>query len=955
MKPRSIRHLLLTSALVAGFACPHAQGQSLSWDSNDDLEGAGDTPSGTWGIDPFWNTTGTGDGTVPTNAVTTLSNDLFFSAGTDAVNPYTVTVNGTQNARSIAFQDGAPTLSGGSIHLAPGGGLTVNSTADVAGAVVTSDLTISGRTTFAIGAGPPLRTLDLDGGTFTRSPGAVLLVTSGGILKSTMTNLSSNTHGIIAPWVTINTGASTQYATFSGSDVLALTGTSVATAAGVTDLTGTFNYDVAAGGTLGANASVNTLRYTGAAASITPSGSFTLNGLLNVSSGALSVGGSVTIGSSSELVINNPNLGGVVISGSISNNGSNASSLTKTGSGPLTLSATNSYTGNTFVVGSSGGIIAAANGALGSAAGTTTVYPFGAGGNSLGFSGGINYSTQETVFGSGPGSNTALAGSFPAVQRGFVQSVSGNNTFAGAIRIMAGGNSRIGTQDGASLTLSGPITMADGVSGVTVVFRAGNTAGDFITLSNSGNAWDGETRIFSGNANTGAGVRLGINDALPKAIPVGPLASAASGTTLDLAGFHQEVNGLVGNDGSTTLKIVNNTAATTSVLTLNTTVDRVFNAGGLILSSAGAIQVVKTGTANQSLSGAHTYTGGTWIKNGSITISGGNDRLPIAGSVTLGDSSTTGKLALGVSGFPRNQTLAGLTTSGAGGQVVGADANTDSVLTLNIATSNTFDGVLGGAGTNENELALIKEGTGILTLTGDHTYSGNTTVNNGTLALADDASLRFVLGSLSGVNNALSGAGSVTLNGDFVIDTTAADALESGSWTLEDVPSLSGAYGATFTVVGFTDAGGNKWTKANGPAKQYVFDETTGILTLGPGGGFSSWQSANSTAGGLDDDHDGDGIANGLEWFLGGNNNTTGFTTPLPGVVGNSVTWVRHPDYPGTYGTNFVVETSSTLTNPWTPVPQGVGAGFVEISGNNLIFTFPAGAKNFARMKVTGP
>jgi autotransporter-associated beta strand protein len=130
---------------------------------------------------------------------------------------------------------------------------------------------------------------------------------------------------------------------------------------------------------------------------------------------------------------------------------------------------------------------------------------------------------------------------------------------------------------------------------------------------------------------------------------------------------------------------------------------------------------------------------------------------------------------------------------------------------------------------------LTKVGTGTLTLTGLNTYSGNTTVSAGTLALADNAQLKFVLGATSGSNNSISGAGTVTLDGDFVIDTSAADSLSSGTWTLENVTSLTGAYGASFTVVDFTDAGDNMWTKTL-LGKTYTFDETTGILTLTSGG-----------------------------------------------------------------------------------------------------------------------
>ena len=66
----------------------------------------------------------------------------------------------------------------------------------------------------------------------------------------------------------------------------------------------------------------------------------------------------------------------------------------------------------------------------------------------------------------------------------------------------------------------------------------------------------------------------------------------------------------------------------------------------------------------------------------------------------------------------------------------------------------------------------------------------------------------------------------------------------------------------------------------------------------------------------LGDDHDNDGVSNGVEYFLGGNTDTTGFTA-LPGVTNTggtlSVTWTKAASYTGTYGTDFVVETSATL------------------------------------------
>lgn len=124
---------------------------------------------------------------------------------------------------------------------------------------------------------------------------------------------------------------------------------------------------------------------------------------------------------------------------------------------------------------------------------------------------------------------------------------------------------------------------------------------------------------------------------------------------------------------------------------------------------------------------------------------------------------------------------------------------------------------------------------------------------------------------------------------------------------------------------------------------------------IGASGGFSAWQLANGTTGGLDEDHDDDGVANGIEYFLGGDSDTTGFT-PLPGVINTegtlSTTWTKAATYGGTYGTDFWVETSTTLAPPWNKETEG---GNVTITGDEVKFTFPADMKNFARLVVTGP
>ncbi|ENK7023456.1 fibronectin-binding autotransporter adhesin ShdA [Salmonella enterica subsp. enterica serovar Alachua] len=169
--------------------------------------------------------------------------------------------------------------------------------------------------------------------------------------------------------------------------------------------------------------------------------------------------------------------------------------------------------------------------------------------------------------------------------------------------------------------------------------------------------------------------------------------------------------------------------------------------GELENTLSGSGSLVKTGTGELTLSGDNSYSGGT-------TISGGTLTADHADSLGSGDIANSGVLQVG-EGELKN-TLFGsgsLVKTGTGELTLSGDNSysgtttiTDGTLiaaSVNALGSGDIDnsGVLQvGEGELKNTLfgsgSLVKTGTGELTLSGDNTYSGGTTITGGTLIAA---------------------------------------------------------------------------------------------------------------------------------------------------------------------------------------------------------------------------
>jgi autotransporter-associated beta strand protein len=146
--------------------------------------------------------------------------------------------------------------------------------------------------------------------------------------------------------------------------------------------------------------------------------------------------------------------------------------------------------------------------------------------------------------------------------------------------------------------------------------------------------------------------------------------------------------------------------------------------------------LVKSGASKWILSSANSFTGGVAINNDAAgsagtLVMGHANALSAANAVTFGAAAVGG---LSLNG--NSVTIGGLSTNAtAGTTMVSNDSATPATLTVSNAAANAFAGsILDGAA---GALSLTKSGAGTLTLSGFNTYTGSTTINQGTLAMGN--------------------------------------------------------------------------------------------------------------------------------------------------------------------------------------------------------------------------
>lgn len=469
------------------------------------------------------------------------------------------------------------------------------------------------------------------------------------------------------------------------------------------------------------NAAIDNAIFGGAAGTVTLGEPITAHNLTFSTSGYVVQGNTLTLGGANPTVTVNTGQ-----TATISSVVAGSSGLIKSGTGTLIVSnGTNTYMGGTTV--SQGTLVFGGNNALGS--GTITLGDANTG-----------------------ASNVSLLASFPNFASGrFIQNdivVNGAGTGTVSIGTTSFNPGSNGTIYAGTLTLNGDVTFVGGSTDRTSfngkITGTGNITitGNRVTIFNSANDFVGSVTITSGSV-----LQLDRAYVLPAT------------TTLNILG-----NGQLRFTNTSHLTIDGLNGSAVAAMSLITGAPPMLTVGAANGSGAyaGVIGNVissftKLGTGTQILSGANTYVGVTTISGGILStpllanggVASGIGRSTNAAANLVFDGGTLQYTGTGAS-TDRQFTLTtnggGFDASGSGAlnltgtaavTLSGAGART-LTLTGSSTAANTLNAPLGD---NGGSSSLIKSGAGTWVLTGANTYSGQTWIQSGILALSGNSTI----------------------------------------------------------------------------------------------------------------------------------------------------------------------------------------------------------------------
>ncbi len=765
---------------------------------------------------------------VDYNSAATLTVDASGFAtisGTDLSLGAVINANTSVDSVSFTSSSGTITLAGLS-----GAGNTrfTNDATITAGGIIEGTVNVAGLLTSDISGGEvnagSLRAVSVSGGMTGITDAASILTLSGGVNTvggiATVTTVSDGTLNLNGPSgsvatlnggtlnlsvaTTLTVSAGDSAGTINGDGALIKDSSATLTLSGANTFSGSTTVEagtltLASGGSL-ASAVVGV----NAGAILNASGNsplsiatvLTADGVVNLSSSGVileTLLGSGTVNlTSTVLTVQNGNFSGAV------NDGSTAGSLVKTSTGLLTLSGLNGYTGQTSV--QEGTLTLGSGGTL-----TSTAVNVSAGAtlNSevdsqlslatvLTADGVVNLSNPVVALAALSGSGTVTLNSTELTVQG--------GTFGGSINEGGAiGSSLVKTGVG-ELTLSG----LNGYTGATSVVEGSLTLASGGTLSG-----------FVVGVSAGATLNSQAGSALSPAT----LLTADGVVNL----FNTEV-ALMTLLGSGTVNL-DTTALTVQGGTFT----------GAIKDGSTPGSLVKTSPETLILSGASTYTGGTSLNEGTLSI--GHNLALGAGTLNVADGATLDAVESGLS-LSNNLGLNGTLNY----------LGTNSLTISGLVSLGTVSGinVVGNAltltGTVSGDFDFTKSGAGTLTVNGNNTSTAATIVTGGSLILGASGSLATGSLTVSGANTVLDlGETHQLVSAIAVTDATVrSGTLEGTSFTLDGakVSAKLAGTGALTSTGNTTLSAENSLT---GPVTV-----NSGTLSIGAGGTVGSLSNAAS-------------------------------------------------------------------------------------------------------------
>ncbi len=486
----------------------------------------------------------------------------------------------------------------------------------------------------------------------------------------------------------------------------------------------------------------------------------------------------------------------------------------KSGSGTLVLAAANTYTGLTTV----------SNGTL-----KVT------GNNYLPGNGGITVGTGATLMTDAANdANTQRITSTITLNGGTMASGTGiaaNNTHGlygnyfldNGASIQAGGNAT--STISASLGLGTGLPTAINVDGGSTLNISGDIFGvSYVVWGQFSKSGDGTLVLSGNNKSTLQGMILsgGTVEFSTNSLPTNARVSipgAPAGYSADIQG-NATLRWATGNtqdisfeNGAAQIKIGDGVTATFDTNGNNVTLATAFDLGD---SQTGAL--TKSGSGTLTLTGANSYTGTTTVAGGTLALQGGGgggsnyngsniningastlrvsgERYNFAGETFTFDSVGGGTLDAIASGAGGMVFMGGNTfaTSGGAQNIISGTRNgsenqgfnlNGETATFNVATGTDSTSDLKVIGTIWNGGNVIKTGTGRLEFFAAQQYTGNTTVNEGTLNLNN----AMASGTLSVLASAVMNVNSVAATGS------------STAVSVGGVANFSGTSGEIYTV-----------------------------------------------------------------------------------------------------------------------------------------------------------